>query len=83
MKIEKFIDEYNSLVQKDKAGYIANLQKKAENGDMTALFLTGYLQFPPGIRNSIMPIFVPELSILGFLRQKTGKSISFVIADAK
>ena len=46
MKIEKFIDEYNSLVQKDKAGYIANLQKKAGNGDMTALFLTGFLPFP-------------------------------------
>ena len=47
MKIDQFIDEYNNLEQKDKATYIANLQKKADNGDRTALFLTGYLQFPP------------------------------------
>ena len=47
MKIDQFIDEFNRLEPKDKAAYIANLQKKADNGDMTALFLTGYLQFPP------------------------------------
>ena len=47
MKIDQFIDEFNRLEPKDKAAYIANLQKKAGNGDMTALFLTGYLQFPP------------------------------------
>ena len=47
MKIDQFIDEFNHLEQKDKTTYIANLQKKADNGDMTALFLTGYLQFPP------------------------------------
>ena len=47
MKIDQFIDEFNRLEPKDKAAYIANLQKKADNGDRTALFLTGYLQFPP------------------------------------
>ena len=47
MKIDQIIDEFNHLEQKDKAAYIDNLQKKADNGDMTALFLTGYLQFPP------------------------------------
>jgi hypothetical protein len=47
MKIDQFIDEFNRLEPKDKAAYIANLQKKAGNGDRTALFLTGYLQFPP------------------------------------
>lgn len=47
MKIDKFIDEFNSLEQKDKTIYIANLQKKVDKGDMAALFLTGYLQFPP------------------------------------
>ena len=47
MKIDQFVDEFNHLEQKDKAAYIANLQKKADNGDMTALFLTGYLQFLP------------------------------------
>ena len=47
MEIDKFIDEFNHLEQKDKAAYIANLQEKSDNGDMTALFLTGYLQFPP------------------------------------
>ena len=47
MKIDKFIDEFNQLEQQNKAQYLAVLQKKADNGDMTALFLTGYLQFPP------------------------------------
>ena len=47
MKIDQFIDEFNRLEPKDKAAYIANLQKKAGNGDMTALFLTGYQQIPP------------------------------------
>ena len=47
MKIDQFVDEFNHLEQKDKAVYIANLQKKADNGDMMALFLAGYLQFPP------------------------------------
>jgi len=47
MKIDQIIDEFNHLEQKDKAAYIANLQKKADEGDMMALFLTGYLQFPP------------------------------------
>ena len=47
MKIDQIIDEFNHLEQKDKAAYIANLQKKAGNGDMSALFLTGYLQIPP------------------------------------
>ena len=46
MKIDQFIDEFNRLEPKDKAAYIANLQKKAGNGDRTAL-LTGDLQFPP------------------------------------
>ena len=45
MKIDKFVDEFNQLEQQKKAKYIADLQKKADNGDMTALFLTGYLQF--------------------------------------
>ena len=45
MKIDRFIDEFNNLEHKDKAEYIANLQKKADNGDRIALFLTGYLQF--------------------------------------
>ena len=47
MKIDKFIDEFNLLEQQNKIKYLADLQKKADNGDMTALFLTGYLQFPP------------------------------------
>ena len=47
MKIDKFVDEFNQLEQQNKAKYIADLQKKADNGDMTALFLMGYLQFPP------------------------------------
>ena len=47
MKIDQIIDEFNHLEQNDKAAYIANLQKKADNGDMSALFLTGYLQIPP------------------------------------
>ena len=31
MKIDQFIDEFNRLEPKDKAAYIANLQKKADN----------------------------------------------------
>ena len=46
MKIDQIIDEFNHLEQKDKAAYIDNLQGNADNGDMTALFLTGYLQIP-------------------------------------
>ncbi|MBR1966928.1 MAG: SEL1-like repeat protein, partial [Lentisphaeria bacterium] len=47
MKIDKFIDEFNLLEQQNKIKYLADLQKKADNGDMTALFLTGYLQISP------------------------------------
>ena len=46
MEIDKLVDEYNSLAEANKSEFLVNLQKKAENGDRTALFLTGYLQFP-------------------------------------
>ena len=38
MKIDQFIDEFNRLEPKDKAAYIANLQKKAGNGDRRLFF---------------------------------------------
>ena len=46
MEIDKFIDEYNSRAEANKSKFLANLHKKAEAGDMTALFLAGYFQSP-------------------------------------
>lgn len=46
MDIDKVITEYNRLGKKNRAAYFAELQKKADSGDVTALFLTGCLQFP-------------------------------------
>ena len=81
MVIDKFIDEYNSLEQRDKAGYIADLQKKAENGDMTALFLTGYLQFPPDreVMKKAISAGDPEL----YYAYICARTVDFGISPAK
>ena len=81
MKIDQFIDEFNRLEPKDKAAYIANLQKKADNGDRTALFLTGYLQFPLDMEVMKKAISAgdPEL----YYAYICAKTVDFGISPAK
>ena len=81
MKIDQFIDEFNHLEQKDKTTYIANLQKKAGNGDRTALFLTGYLQFPPDweVMKKANSAVEPEL----YYAYICARTVDFGISPAK
>ena len=81
MKIYQFIDEFNHLEQKDKAAYIDNLQKKADNGDRTALFLTGYLQFPPDreVMKKAISAGDPEL----YYAYICARTVDFGISPAK
>ena len=81
MKMDQFIDEFNRLEPKDKAAYIANLQKKAGNGDRMALFLTGYLQFPPDweVMKKAIPAEDPEL----YYAYICTRTVDFGISPAK
>ena len=81
MEIDQIIDEFNHLEQKDKADYIANLQKKADNGDRTALFLTGYLQFPPDkeVMKKAISAGDPEL----YYAYICARTVDFGISPAK
>lgn len=81
MKIDQFVDEFNHLEQKDKTTYIANLQKKADNGDMSALFLTGYLQIPPDweVMKKAISAEDPEL----YYAYICARTVDFGISPAK
>lgn len=81
MKIDQFIDEFDHLEQKDKAAYIANLQKKADNGDRTALFLTGYLQFPPDLEVMKKAISAGDLEL--YYAYICTRTVDFGISPAK